>query len=122
MRIRRIPLVIALGVITAVAAVALVPELGGVADGRRATAVKLGDNFFKPARKVVRRGTVVRFFWAGRNPHNVTKARGPGRRFRSKTTSRRGVNFAKRFRKRGVYLLVCTIHPRTMRMKLGVRR
>ena len=84
------------------------------------TTISLGDNFFKPASKTVRRGTIVRFKWIGNNPHNVTKRRGPGPRFRSRTTRRRGVNFAKRFRRRGLYRLVCTIHP-GMRITLRVR-
>lgn len=103
------------------AALAAVPALGGTAAAAPKATVLLGDNFFKPARKTVRRGTKVRFRWIGGNPHNVTKRRGPGRRFKSRTTRRRGVNFAKRFRRRGTYRLICTVHPREMRLKLRVR-
>jgi plastocyanin len=115
MRKRTIPVLIA------IAALAALPALGGVAQAAPKTTVKLGDNFFKPKKKTIRRGTKVRFKWVGRNPHNVTRTRGPGRRFASRTTSRRGVNFARRFKKRGTYLLVCTIHPTEMRLKLRVR-
>jgi plastocyanin len=112
-------------VLVAIAALAAIPALGGSAGGAtgsaRTTTIKLGDNFFKPARKTIRRGTKVRFRWVGRNPHNVTKTRGPGGRFRSRTTSRRGINFAKRFTKRGTYRLICTIHPTEMRLTLRVR-
>jgi len=106
--------------IAALALVAL-PAFGGTAMAAPKTTVKLGDNFFEPALKTVRRGTKVRFKWIGGNPHNVTKRRGPGGRFKSRTTSSRGVNFAKQFKKRGTYRLICTIHPRTMRLTLRVR-
>lgn len=105
----------------AIVAVAAVSGLGGVASAAPTTTVKLGDNFFKPARKTIRRGTKVRFKWVGSNPHNVTKRKGPGGGFKSRTTSRRGVNFAKRFTKRGTYKLICTIHPTEMRLTLKVR-
>lgn len=102
-------------------ALAALPAFGDTAMAAPQTTVKLGDNFFKPRGKTVRRGTIVRFRWIGNRPHNVVKRRGPGPRFRSRTTSRRGVNFAKRFKRRGAYKLVCTIHPRTMRLTLKVR-
>ncbi|HEX6228376.1 MAG TPA: plastocyanin/azurin family copper-binding protein [Solirubrobacterales bacterium] len=104
-----------------IAALAALTTLGGSAGAAPKTTVKLGDNFFSPSTKTVRRGTKVRFRWVGRNPHNVTKARGPGGRFASRTTRARGVNFAKKFKKAGTYSLVCTIHP-GMAMTLRVRR
>jgi len=107
--------------LTAVVALAAVPASGGVAQAAPKATVLVGDNFFKPAKRTVRRGTLVRFKWIGFKPHNVVKRRGPGRRFRSRTTSRRRVNYAKRFRRRGRYLLVCTIHPSEMRLRLRVR-
>ncbi len=105
----------------AIVALAALPALGGVASAAPTTTVKLGDNFFKPASKTIRRGTTVRFKWTGSNPHNVTKRSGPGGSFHSRTTSRDGVNFAKRFTKRGTYKLICTIHPEEMRLTLKVR-
>ena len=103
-----------------IAAVALtaLPLLGGTAS---AATVRLGDNFFAPSSKTVRSGAKVRFKWAGNRRHNVTKGRGPGGFFASTTTNRDGVRFAKKFRKRGVYRLYCTLHPTEMRMKLIVR-
>lgn len=107
-------------ILVASAALAALLSLSGIA-AAAPTTVKLGDNFFAPAKKTVRKGTKVRFKWIGDNPHNVTKRRGPGRRFASRTTSARGVNFAKRFKKRGTYRLICTVHPEEMRLKLTVR-
>lgn len=105
----------------AILALVALPAFGGTAGAAPKARVLVGDNFFKPAKRAVRRGTIVRFKWIGGNPHNVVKRRGPGPRFRSRTTSRRGVNYGKRFRRRGNYLLVCTIHPREMRLRLRVR-
>jgi hypothetical protein len=45
-----------------------------------------------------------------------------GRDFASERTSEPGVNFKKRFRKRGRYKLICTVHPDEMRLRLRVRR
>jgi plastocyanin len=105
----------------AIVSLAALPGLGGVASAAPTKTVKLGDNFFKPTRLTVRRGTKVRFKWTGNNPHNVTKRSGPGGPFKSRTTSQRGVNFAKRFTKRGTYKLICTIHPTEMRLTVKVR-
>lgn len=109
--------------VLAIAALALLalPAFGDTAMAAPKTAVLVGDNFFKPRGKVVRRGTIVRFRWIGNRRHNVVKRRGPGSRFRSRTTRSRGVNFAKRFTLRGTYKLVCTIHPQTMRLTFKVR-
>lgn len=111
------------GLLALIVATALLvaPAFAAPVQAAPKTTVLLGNNFFKPAKRTVRRGTIVRFRWLGGNPHNVTKRRGPGPRFRSRTTSRRGVNYAKRLRRRGNYLLVCTIHPREMRLRLRVR-
>lgn len=98
-----------------------VPTLGGAADAGGAKTVKLGDNFFEPTRVKVRKGTKVRFKWIGDEPHNVVKQRGPGRAFASDITTERGVNFKQRFRKKGRYLLVCTIHLESDDMKMRIR-
>jgi plastocyanin len=102
----------------AVAALLAVPTLASSAS---AATVKLGDNFFSPSSKTISAGTKVRFKWTGRHPHNVTKSSGPGGAFHSDTTRRKGVNFAKTFKKRGIYRLICTIHPTQMRLKLTVK-
>jgi plastocyanin len=111
-----------IAIAVAIGAIALVPVLGGVASSASQATITLRDDFFKPSTKTVKRGTKVRFKWAGTRSHNVTKSKGPGPRFRSRTTQARGVNFAKRFTRAGTYRLVCTIHPATMRMRLRVVR
>jgi plastocyanin len=95
--------------------------LSGVAGARGSTTVKLADNFFSPERETVSAGTQVRFKWIGSDRHNVTKKSGPGGSFGSETTANRGVNFAKKFKKRGKYKLICTIHAQDgMKFKLKV--
>jgi plastocyanin len=102
--------------------------LGGLTVGttvapaaKKKAKVTVGNNFFKPKKMAVKRGTKVRFRWTGGGLHNVTKRKGPGGKFRSKTTSAAGVHFRKTFKKRGKYRLVCTIHPAAMKMTLRVR-
>jgi plastocyanin len=102
-----------------VALVAL-PMFDGVAKPAPTVTVKVGDFFFKPSNKTVGRGTKVRFEWVGNSPHNVVKTRGPGGPFRSRITSKPGVNFVKRFTQRGAYRLICTLHP-WMQIRLRVR-
>jgi plastocyanin len=94
-----------------------VPALGSTAG---AATVSLGDNFFSPSSKTISSGTKVRFNWTGNRRHNVFKKRGPGGGFHSTTTKSKGVNFAKVFSKRGVYRLICTLHPTEMKLKLTV--
>jgi plastocyanin len=107
-------------VLIAIVALVALPGFGGVAQSAPTITVKVGDFFFKPSHKTVRRGTKVRFEWVGNGAHNVVKTRGPGESFRSRTTSKRGVNFVKRFTKRGTYRLICTLHP-WMQVRLRVR-
>ena len=103
-----------------IALVALATVLATAGTASAATTVTLGDNFFAPSSKTIAAGTKVRFKWTGNNRHNVKKKRGPGGPFKSQTTSANGVNFAKTFNQRGVYRLICTIHPEEMKLKLTV--
>jgi plastocyanin len=104
--------------VTLVAGLAVFAGFGGSAAAGGSTAIKVGDNFFKPTSKTVSKGTKVKFRWIGHHKHNVIKKRGPGESFASPTTRQRGVNFAKRFKKRGSYKIICTIHDK---MKLSLK-
>ena len=89
----------------------------------RPKTVNVADVEFAPESLTVRKGTLVRFNWVGLQTHNVTKGSGPGRFFRSRDTSKPGVNFKRRFKKPGRYTLICTLHvPDDMRMTLRVKR
>lgn len=105
-----------IALLTLLAVALLAPGTAGAGKGTR---IKLGDNFFKPKSKQVKKGAKVRFAWTGKNRHNVTLRKGPGN-FASKTTGKKGVNFTRRFKKRGTYKIYCTIHPKPMKLNLKV--
>jgi plastocyanin len=115
------PKVIALSLALAMLGAAVLAAGPAAAGGKRAK-VTVGNNFFSPMSKTIKRGTKVRFKWTGGGaPHNVTKRKGPGGKFASKTTGKRGVNYVRTFKKKGTYKLFCTIHPESMKLKLRVR-
>lgn len=102
----------------AAAAVAALPALdAGATSGARSAATRsitVGDDFFKPRRITVRRGTTLRFVWRRtRHFHNVTR-RGQG----SRTTRRRGTVVRRRVTRSTTF--VCTVHPDTMRLRVRV--
>ena len=103
----------------AIAALLAIPALASSAS---AATITLGDNFFAPSSKTVSAGTKVNFDWTGKKKHNVTKKSGPGGSFNSDTTKSKGVNFAKTFSKPGIYKLICTVHPKEMKLTLTVTR
>ena len=90
----------------------------GAAAGAKGPTIKLLSSSFSPDEKSISKGTKVKFKWV-EGKHNVVKAKGPGGDFSSGTTSEPGVNFTKKFKKRGDYKLICTIHE-DMKVKLHV--
>jgi plastocyanin len=73
--------------------------------GAASRTVVLRNLAFSPRTLNVRSGDVVRWLWRdGSIPHNVT-----ARSFRSKTQT--SGSFAVRFRHRGTFRYVCTLHP-----------
>ncbi len=94
----------------------------GVAQAVPEATITVGNNFLSPGKKTVSQGTKVRFRWAGGERHHIVKTKGPGGEVRSPATSKRGVNLAHVFNKRGTYRFICTIHPTEMRLKLSVVR
>ncbi|MGH2980226.1 MAG: cupredoxin domain-containing protein [Solirubrobacterales bacterium] len=106
---------------TALAAAAAVIAVGvlygtPVAGGDGATAaktrsVRVDDDFFRPKRVTIRSGDRVRWVWRGEGDHNVRFRKVPrrvSRRPGSRTVDRG--RFSRKFRKRGRYSYVCTIH------------
>lgn len=79
----------------------------GAAPAGAGSTVKLRDNTFSVRSLTVAKGTAVTFVWAGRAPHNVT-ATGAAR-FASPT--RVTGRLTKRFTKKGIVRIVCTVHP-----------
>ena len=86
-----------------------------------AKTITVGDNFFAPSSTKSKKRKKVKFNWTGSNPHNITLKKGPGKKFKSKTTSSTGVNYKRKFKKRGTYEIFCTIHPVTMNLTLTVK-
>jgi plastocyanin len=101
----------------------IVGVLGALAAGAfAATAhVKVGDDYFNRAGTrptiSIHKGSSVTWVWRGNRRHNVTALSGPAR-FHS-PTMRRGT-YTKRFTRRGLYSIQCTLHP-GMEMKVRVK-
>ncbi len=97
-----------------------VPVAATAAGGPTATAasarVTVKDNRFSPTRVTIRRGAKVTWSWSRRNgqPHNVT-----ARSFGSSTRVR-GYRYAHRFKRRGSFVIVCTVHS-GMSMRVRVK-
>jgi plastocyanin len=91
------------------------PAPSGEASATRT--VQLRDSFFRPGSLSVRRGTRVRFVWAGRLPHNLI---GPGAPRNYRTPRVRHRTLTLRYARKGTFRYVCTIHP-GMRATIRVR-
>ena len=103
-----------------VLAAALVLFAGASATGATKT-VEVGDDYFSPTPMKIRENTTLDFKWVGEGDHNVYRQSGPGRLFDSGVQNEPGVNFSHKFRKRGTYVLACTLHEK-MLMDLKVTR
>jgi plastocyanin len=106
-------------VVAALAAMALIaPGVG--ARGEPEATITVGNNFLSPSKKTISRGTKLEFRWVGGERHHIVKTEGPGGAIQEPATSKKGVNLAHTFNKRGTYKFVCTIHPTEMHLKLTV--
>ena len=83
--------------------------------------VDVGDDFFGPAELSIKENKIIDFNWIGVNDHNVFLNDGPGRYFDSGVYSTSGINFSKKFKKPGRYLLGCILHP-DMDLNLKVKK
>src|SRR4051794_23200551 len=63
----------------------------------------------------IRKGGVVKWVWADRQPHNV---KGSG--FSSKVMTGKGKAYSHRFGKKGTFKVICQIHPTTMKTTVKV--
>lgn len=110
---------ICLALLASVAALGTLAAVGGVgasahtAAAARSVDVGVNDDFFKPRRLSVVKGTRVHWVWHGQAEHNVTVSSGPVR-FHSKDQVKG--DFARTLRKPGTYKLLCTIHGFRMRI------
>ena len=90
------------------------------AQAAKSIKVTVGDNFYSPSAITISKGTRAKFNWTGGNRHNVRLKKGPGKKFRSKTTRSNGVNYKRKFKKRGTYKLFCSIYSDEMNLTLKV--
>ena len=67
--------------------------------------VSIGDDFYRPPKLTVKRGTVVTWQWTGMNAHNVTFTS----LHKHSKTQVSGV-YRLRFSKKGAFHYLCTIH------------
>lgn len=120
-----------------VAGAALAPVSAGLAsaDGgsaakavhkARTPKVKVVDDYFSPEALKVNSGSKVKFKWDGTNTnsHNVTLQKGPKRVKKSdfaSATGSIGIRFNPKFKKKGTYDFICTIHPETMKLTVTVK-
>lgn len=85
---------------------------------RNVRATWVGDHRFGHQRVVLRRGSLFRWRFVGRERHDVTLANGP---VGFSSPSRREGTYAFRFKRRGVYNLYCSLHPTKMTQRVIVR-
>jgi plastocyanin len=80
--------------------------------------VLVKDDFFKPKKLTVSKGSTVKWVWKGKERHNVAVANGPSNfRFGTRKTGSKSHTF----KKRGTYSIVCTIHAPDMHMTIKVK-
>jgi len=104
--------------IAVLAAVSLVAALFAVPALARTRSVSVRDNVFGPRSLTIKRNDTLVFRWRGDNPHNVVATRGPVK-FRSSV--KKSGTYRKKFTRRGLYRIICTIHQPNMRMTVRVR-
>jgi plastocyanin len=96
---------------TGVAATAVIPAADGASPPRKV--VKVGDDYFAPAKLTVRRGTVVVFKWLNSNTatHDVKLRRGPRgvKRWQSDPAATY-FSYRRKLTVKGKYTIVCTFH------------
>jgi len=105
---------LALSAVAATTAALAIPALAGT------KTVKVGDDYFVRSGKApvvkVSKGTTVKWVWRGKVAHNVIGSGASS--FHSKTQV--SGSFSKKFRKRGTWSVICSIHPgMAMKLKVG---
>ena len=107
--------------LAAVSALAAIGALAAVGSAMGATdKVFVGDNFLEPAKTTIKQGDRLAFQWIGSEEHELAKSKGPGKFFHSGPYAGDGVALRHRFREKGTYQVICTLHER-MRMKIEVK-
>lgn len=108
---------------TILLATAVIATAGTASTALAATkSVKVGDNYFIDddgvPKLTVKRGTIVKWVWRGRAPHNVVATKGP-KKFKSSIM--RSGSYSAKPHTPGTYAIVCTLHLPKMKMTLVVK-
>jgi plastocyanin len=101
-------------------AVGAILVLAPLASGRASETIDVGDNFFAPKKETIKKNDRLKFDWVGAEEHTVTKGKGPGPFFDSGPITGSGIQFKRKFTKKGNYTLICTLHSE-MTMKVEVK-
>jgi plastocyanin len=80
------------------------------AESARTERVSVRDDVFSPKSVSIRRGTKVVWSWKGDNPHNVRFRTVPSGASKPRSETQTSGRYARKFRDRGRYRYVCTIH------------
>jgi plastocyanin len=108
-----------------VAALAVIPAASGSAAARKAkqVVVKVGDDYYSPAKPKVARGTTVVWKWlaVNGNSHDVELKSGPKgvKKFHSASAAA-SFSFKRKLTVKGTYSIICTFHQ-DMTMSVVVR-
>ena len=95
-------------------ALAAAPALGNAETPAAAKAVVkkviVMDNFFEPRYLEIHRGDRVVWVWKGDNSHNIVFTKVPKQTSKKGADARREGRWSRKFKRRGLYKYVCTIH------------
>jgi plastocyanin len=79
----------------------------GVTTAQAKTArIELGDDFFSPSSKTVKKGTKLKFVWTGNDKHNVVATGAANKR----SPFQKSGTFSFKAKKKGTISLVCEVH------------
>lgn len=100
--------------------------LGAAGAAAKTPKVLVADDYFAPATVTIKQRNKVKFVWdqMNINTHNVTLTKGPKKVKKRDFTSRSGaigIKFAPKFKKKGTYKFICTIHPVVMQATVKVK-
>ena len=112
-------------VATGVAAIAAIPATAGKSKPPVKKTAQLGDYFITPAKMSVPKGSTVVWKWpttAG-DSHDVklTKTRPKGVKRWQSQIAVSDYKYKKKLKVKGKYVVICSLHPNTMRQTIRVR-
>lgn len=107
-------------------AILAVLVLGTAGAAAKTPKILVADDYFAPTKVKVKQGNKVKFVWDSMNinTHNATLTKGPKKVKKRDFTSRSGaigIKFAPKFKKKGTYKFICTIHPVVMQATVKVK-